>query len=324
MMNEILIPSLYLLAGIMVYAMFHHFSSAIYSVYAPLQMLFSGMCLLAVPFAIFHIHMLQATDMAGFISALKWNISFAILFMLVFPWFIRLYTGRQSTTFLVVLSSLLSVALMANLIQPFTLQYDQFEGIHRLKLPWGETVTRGDGHGGYWAYYTFACVMAGLGYVLHALVSHYRASRQFNDLCMLFAVVLFLIGATLGLLVRLSVVNFVEPGPVGTLAMVIVMSVALTGETRNRLKNSERHFRSLFENSPTGLVAVDAKTTRIVQTNQAALKMTGFSNEELIGSSVASLTHPDDLDPGEYRRNYEQLSKGVIDCWYAMNITQKT
>ncbi len=41
---------------------------------------------------------------------------------------------------------LFAVLFVVNLTQPYSLQYDQFDGIRTLNLPWGETVTRGDGH----------------------------------------------------------------------------------------------------------------------------------------------------------------------------------
>ena len=53
--------------------------------------------------------------------------------------------------------------------------------------------------------------------------------------------------------------------------MVIVISTALTREMQQQLITSERNFRSLFENSPVGMLAVDPDTGRIVQVNQIAL-----------------------------------------------------
>ncbi len=79
---------------------------------------------------------------------------------------------------------------------------------------------------------------------------------------------LFLLCWSEGILVRLSVIDFIELGPFGVLAMVIVMSVALTHSTQMRLRDSERHFRMLVENLPIGMVAIDPQNGRIVVANQ--------------------------------------------------------
>lgn len=249
-MYEIVIPSLYMLAGIMVYAMFHHLSIALYSPRDPVQMLFAGMCASNVLFAFFHAQMLQATDVAGFTTALKLNVSAALLFVLLLVWFTGLYSGKRPLFFLVILSSLFGLLFVINLTQPYSAQYDHLEGIRTLRLPWGENVTRGVGVNGFWAYFTFANVAAVFVFMLYALIGKFRASRQLTDLSMLFAVTVFVLFATLGILTRMSVIDFIEPGPIGVIAMVIVMSVALTSENRRRLRTSELRFRSLVEQSP--------------------------------------------------------------------------
>jgi diguanylate cyclase (GGDEF)-like protein/PAS domain S-box-containing protein len=311
-MIEIVIPSLYVLAGVMAYAMFHHFSIGLHPPRDPMQILFGWMCLLAIPFVIFHAQLLQATDIHGFIIALKWNLSSIILFIIFFMWFIALYTGKRPKLFLEIMTLLLAILLVANLSLPNSLQYEQFDGIRMHELPWGETVTRGVGRSGAWVYFAISAVIVSFGYAIYALICRYRDSHQSADRSMLLAVCLFLLISSLGIFTRLSIVDFIEPGPLGILAMVIVMSVELTRETRKRLRTSERNFRTLFQNSPTGLVAVDADSKRIVQVNNAALTMSGFSEDEILNKSVKELTHPDDFDLQESTNNYEQLYNGLL------------
>lgn len=234
----------------MVYAMFHHFSIALYPPRDPVQMLFAGMCAANVPFSIFHARMLQATDVAEFATALKLNVSAALLFILLLLWFIALYTGKRPMFLLTVLSFLFALLFAVNLTQPYSVQYDLLEGIHTLRLPWGENVTRGVGVNGFWAYFAFTDIVVVFAFMLYALIGKYRASRQMTDLSMLFAVTLFALFATVGILTRMSVIEFIEPGPIGVIAMAIVMSVALSSENRKRLRTSELRFRSLVEQSP--------------------------------------------------------------------------
>ncbi len=290
-MNEFVIPSLYLLAGIMVYAMFHHFSIALHLPRDPVQMLFGGICMLTVPFAIFHAQMLQATNVVEFVSSLKWNLSAVLLLLPLLMWFIALYTGKRPSFFLWVMSVLFAVLFVVNLTQPFSLQYSLLEGIHIHQLPWGENVTRGDGHHGIWVYSTIACVITVFVYALYALICKYRASRQLTDLSMLIAIWLFLLLSTLGILTRLSVINFVEPGPVGILIMVIVMSMALTNGTQRRLLESELRFRTIIEQSPIGMAFGRDGIT--VEVNQVYMQMFGYDDmTEVIGQPLLNQIAP--------------------------------
>jgi diguanylate cyclase (GGDEF)-like protein/PAS domain S-box-containing protein len=320
-MIEIVIPSLYVLAGVMAYAMFHHFSISLHRPRDPIQMLFGSMCLLAIPFVIFHVQVLQATNLQEFIIVLKWNVTSLLLFLIFFLWFIALYTGNRPIHFLNLMTVMFTIFIVINLTLPFSLQYGQLDGIRSLQLPWGETVTRGVGRVWFWTYITVSGVIVLFGYSIYALFCKYRDSRKSADKGMLLAVCLFLLISSLGIFTRLSIVNFIEPGPLGILAMIIVMSVELTRETRKRLRTSERNFRALFQNSPTGLVAVDAESKRIVQVNNAALTMSGFSEDEILNKTVRDLIHPDDFSLQESRNNYEQLYNGLVaqlsyECHY--------
>lgn len=301
-MNGIVIPSLYLLAGmmayacIMAYAAVYHFASALNTPRDVAQMVFSAMCLLTVPFALSIGVALHSVDVTDFVLALKWNLAAALLFLLLFPWFIALYTGKIHRLLLIGLNTLFAVLFVVNLVQPYTLQYDQLDSLHLLHLPWGETVTRGEGHQGPWTYITITGIMVMFGYATYLLGNAYHRTRRRTDLWMMLAIGLYMLSTIQGILTRLSVIDFIDASPIGVLAMTIVMSVTLSYETEQRLRTSERNFRTLFENSPTGMVAIDPETRRIVQANHNALEMSGFTSGEILNKTAADLTHPDDLD----------------------------
>jgi diguanylate cyclase (GGDEF)-like protein/PAS domain S-box-containing protein len=303
--NEIVIPGLHLFAGIMVYATFHHFSNALYTPRDPIQMLFGGICALAVPFAIFHAQMLQATDAVEYVRALKWNLSSAILLFILFLWFIALHTRMRHWFFPAGFSVLFAILFVVNLAQPFSLQYDHIERIQAFQLPWGEVIARGDGHSGFWAYIIIAGLIAAFAYVLYALINKYHRSRLFTDMCMLFAVGIFLLATILGILTRLSIISFVEPGPIGILTMVIVMSVALTGETRKRLHESETRFRTVIEQSPIGMAFGRDGIT--VEVNDVYLQMFGYNDmNEVCGHPLINQIAP------QYRAEVEDRIKRRI------------
>ncbi|MFI4938752.1 MAG: EAL domain-containing protein [Burkholderiales bacterium] len=297
----------------MSFATGHHLLAAFNQPRDRAQLLFSGITFLSVLQAISFIYTLQAVNIVEYVDALRWNIAATLLLMLLLPWFIALLTGIIPRSFLLWFSVLQVVFFAVNLAQPYTLQFDHLDGLHTLNLPWGEQVTRGHGHPGFVTYAVISVVALNFGFTLYALASAYRRDRKLMDLWMLIAFWLYLLCGIEGVLARLSIVEFIETGPVGILAMVAVMSAALTFEMQKRVRTSERQFRSLFENSPTGLVAIDPESRCIVQANRIALEMSGFNSEEILTKTVAELTYPDDLNQSEYRQCYEQLSSGVID-----------
>ncbi|WP_428420175.1 CHASE domain-containing protein [Methylibium sp.] len=63
--------------------------------------------------------------------------------------------------------------------------------------------------------------------------------------------------------------------------------------TEQALRESEQRFRSIFNSVPIGVVYTDLQG-RIKQPNAAYCAMTGYSEEELLSLSIASLTHPED------------------------------
>jgi PAS domain S-box-containing protein len=60
------------------------------------------------------------------------------------------------------------------------------------------------------------------------------------------------------------------------------------------LRASEERFRGYFEHAPTGSV-VSAPDGTIVGVNPAFCRMLGYAEDELVGTSFKSITHPDDL-----------------------------
>ena len=79
---------------------------------------------------------------------------------------------------------------------------------------------------------------------------------------------------------------------------------------------AEREFRIIFDNSAIGMLMMD-KEGRIIGSNLAIQKMTGFRGDELIYKSFSEFIHPDDL------KNFDDLSaelmKGKINSYNVEN-----
>ena len=307
-MVDVFVPGLYVAAGVAAYATVHHLTTARNSPQRATQMTFAGVCLFAVPFAVLHANALQAANVADFIAATRWGISDVMLLFIAFLWYVALDTGKRSLWLLVPMSVWFGFLSVVNLTLPFSVQFDHIEGIYRQTLPWGEIVSRGAGGNGPWAYITVVTVLAAYGYAIFALYDRHWVQRRRVNIWMVFAIAFFLLSTLEGVLVRLSIIHFIELGPYGTLGMVFAASVALTREVQLQLRTSEENFRSLFENSPSAMVAIDPKNLRIVQANRNASDLTGYSHEELLTKTVADVTRREDME--ESRLRYERIMGG--------------
>ncbi|NWH05963.1 PAS domain S-box protein [Desulfobacter latus] len=77
-------------------------------------------------------------------------------------------------------------------------------------------------------------------------------------------------------------------------------------QVEKELRNSEKNFRLLFDNSPVGICTVDL-LGNFITTNPAYEKMLGYSRQELKEMSFYDVTHPDDR-PGNKKLFQEMFS----------------
>ena len=79
-----------------------------------------------------------------------------------------------------------------------------------------------------------------------------------------------------------------EPALIGTM-----LDVTERRRAYQQLRESEKRFRTLFEESPIGIVMASIDT-RIQRVNAAFCDMLDYTKDELIGRSIVDITHPDD------------------------------
>ena len=79
----------------------------------------------------------------------------------------------------------------------------------------------------------------------------------------------------------------------GYLAVSAIRDITDRKRMDEALRESEERFRRVFEEGPLGLALV-ARDGRFLKVNSALCRMVGYSEPELIATSLAGLTHPDD------------------------------
>lgn len=63
----------------------------------------------------------------------------------------------------------------------------------------------------------------------------------------------------------------------------------------DQLSMTDSLFRSLFENSPLGMIVYSSSEWVAVSVNESACKMLGYRTEEMLGLKLDAITHPEDL-----------------------------
>ena len=76
----------------------------------------------------------------------------------------------------------------------------------------------------------------------------------------------------------------------------IIRDISERRQAEIALRNSEQHFRALFESAAIGIVRTDT-SFRITDANATFLDFVKYPLEELVGKSYKEFTHPDDIDP---------------------------
>ncbi len=91
--------------------------------------------------------------------------------------------------------------------------------------------------------------------------------------------------------VSASLIRDMNDTPLFRLAMI--ENITEQKEAELALKESEKRFRRIFEQSAIGMVFASFEN-RITDVNQAYCQMLGYSREELLNMSFIDITHPDD------------------------------
>ncbi len=81
------------------------------------------------------------------------------------------------------------------------------------------------------------------------------------------------------------------------------------------LMQSEKYFRTMFEVASIGLTKSNPHTGQFLRVNQKMAEITGYSAGELLGMSIADLTHPDDRLAD--RESFARVVRGEAPSYHA-------
>ena len=91
----------------------------------------------------------------------------------------------------------------------------------------------------------------------------------------------------------------------------IDLDITERSKIENSLRESEKRFRTIFEDSPLGVALVESVSGKICEVNQMFATIVGRTRAEMTSLDWISITHPDDLEMDLH--NQSQLVSGKIN-----------
>ncbi len=76
----------------------------------------------------------------------------------------------------------------------------------------------------------------------------------------------------------------------------IVYDITARKQAEEALQESEKRFRTYYEQAPLGIAVVDSWTGQFAQVNPAYCRITGFHRDSLLQTTFQKITHPADVD----------------------------
>jgi PAS domain S-box-containing protein len=96
-----------------------------------------------------------------------------------------------------------------------------------------------------------------------------------------------------------------------TVLLAIVRDITERKRAEKDLMDSERRFRTLFEQAAVGVAEIDPVSGRFLHVNRRYCEIAGFSLDEMLNRDFQSITYPDDLQ--DDLNNMEMLLAGEIN-----------
>lgn len=286
--NDFFIPLLYVLSGIAAYAAITHFFAGLHATSSRQHLIFATLCIAVSLNGIIHAQVLQASSIADFVFALRIHLAVIITVLILLCWFMVEYTEVRPLRFLIPLNLVLVAMYFVNLLQPYSLQYEHISAINAVKLPWGEIIYRAAGSNGIWFKIAVTAVFALFAYCIHALIAMYRRGQRNSALFMQFGIGVLIACAIEGILVRMAAIDFVELGPLGYLAMILVMSMVLNYE----LNQKGQRFQLLLDHLPAVIYLKDPQG-HYLMVNRQYEQILRHNRSEILGRSDEAFLPPE-------------------------------
>lgn len=291
-MHELLLPTLYTLSGISLYAALHHGFIGMRRPIEKMHLLFALMCLTVSLYILTKAWAYKAVTVQELVEVRRWEVVLVCILFYLLPSFVARYTGVASRQLLVGLAIFWGSMLMISLLLPYGIQYVEMPTLTNMVLPWGETVLNLRApRPGVWHNIGCLGILFVMGYCTYACYNQYRRGRSGRARNLALGLTLFFSSILFDIAVNHGYINFFHLAELGFLGLVMIMSLGLTGI----LRGHERRMRAVLNNVPAVVYLKDLQG-RYLLVNQQYEKFFNVSNAQATGKKDSELLSSDQAE----------------------------
>jgi PAS domain S-box-containing protein len=311
-----LLITLYVLAGVCLYAAIHHLWIARH-LSDRTHLWFALLCLVVTFYVLVKAGAYRAATVAELVSLRRWEVSLGIMVVGLLPWFALAYTGMRQRALPAALTVLLGIFLAANLILPYGVSFIEPPMLGYLTLPWGEQVADLRAHQrSIWFNAGWVAILLNFVFTGYVCARQYRQGQQRKALALGLALGAFLAFVLFNQVVNFGLVNFTHTAEFGFIALVLLMSAALSSELRRSaearttseaaLRASVVLQRAILDYAGHAIISTSVNGM-ITSFNRAAERMLGYRVEEVVGRATPAVFH----DPAEVGARAREFSAAL-------------
>jgi two-component system, cell cycle sensor histidine kinase and response regulator CckA len=293
---------LFIMSGLCIYAMLNHLSFALRHPIDLAHLLLAAMCLVLACSGLCGAVAYQTSNISVFVAILKWNLSFILIFFSIFPWFIAVFTGFRYRKWILLFTLMFVLMIPVNLIKTDSLQFITITRLDTLQLPWGERITVPVGQNGLFFWVIAVAVLLNLGLGFWASYKAWRRDLTQVSVWMLVAMIFWMCTAVEGILVRGSVIRFIHLGLLGCMFTIIIISIALSRDTSQRLALLNFALDNVHE-----AAFLCDRSGRLRYVNAESCRSLGYDHAELLRLPVVAIDP--DFPPDRWVAYWEEVRR---------------
>jgi PAS domain S-box-containing protein len=306
-----LLITLSVLAGVCLYAAIHHLWIA-RRLADRTHLWFALLCLAVTLYVLVKTGAYRAATVAELVSLRRWEIALGLVLIGMLPWFVVEYAGLRWRVLPAALTLLLAFFLVVHLILPYGVIFIESPKLEYLTLPWGEQVVDLRVHQrSAWFNTGWLSILLNFAFSGYVCAHQYRQGQSRKALALALALGVFLFFLLFNQAVNYGLVAFTHTAEFGFIALVLLMSAALSSELRRSAEAraaSEARLRILVEQATDAIFLHDVQG-RIVDVNPQACRVLGYSRDELLHMTVAEIEA--EVSPARAQALWNALQPGV-------------
>ena len=270
----------------------HHIHTRQQQARKNLHLYFSIMCFSVAGFMAAELVAYQSVNPMDYVLAYKWRAGFALFTFTFWSWFVYSYTGVGSKKWIWPLSLYAFIQLIPNIFRPYGEFFDTLPDISLLTLPWGEQLAvHVVNKMNFFGLLVWSNLLLQLVYSFYAAVCQYHHGQQRQGLMLLLGLSVSSIFIIETLLVRLGLLDYISLGSFSFPALLLVMSIALHQEFRQRIQR----LSSILDHLPAIVYMKDNKG-KYLMVNHEYEVLFNISNNKIVGQTDYILFDEDTAD----------------------------